>query len=66
MLFEAERRFCSCRLAHLSMHQSIVEEDEPVDREPSRVLKGQAPIAALADQTPLRLPQGVLGGEKAK
>lgn len=62
-LFETERRFCSwLQAAHLGMYQSIVEEDEPVHREPSRVLKGQAAIAALTDQTPLRLPQGVLRG----
>lgn len=55
-----------CKLAHLSMYQSIIEEDEPVHREPSRVLQGQGPIAALTDQTPLRLPQGVLQGGQHK
>lgn len=42
------------------MHQSIIEEDEPVYRESSSMLQGQPPIAAFTDKTPLWLSQGIL------
>lgn len=50
VLVEAEKRFRSWRqAAHLSVYQSIVKEDEPVDRESSSMLQWQAPIAAFTD-----------------
>lgn len=45
---------------YLCMHQSIVEEDEPVDGEPTSVQQGQRLVATLADQPAVRLPQRVL------
>lgn len=46
------------------MDQSVVEQDEPVDGEPPRVLQGQSFVAALADQPAVRLPQGVLTAQR--
>lgn len=40
----------------LCMNKGIIEEDEPVDREPPCILEGQALIATLTYQSPRRLP----------
>lgn len=54
-------RVCVCVcVAHLCVNQSVVEDDEPVDGEPSGVLQRQRFVAALADQPASGLPQRVL------
>lgn len=46
--------------ADLCMDQCVVEQDEPVDREPPRILQGKSFVAAFADQTTVWFPQGIL------
>ena len=47
--------------AHLCMDESIVEEHEPVHREPSGILQCECLVAALTHQPPRRFSQGILG-----
>lgn len=48
---------------YLCVHQGVVEEDEPVDGEPTSVQQAQRLVAALVDQPAVRLPQRVLTTE---
>ena len=51
--------------SYLCMNQSVVEQDEPVNREPPGVLEGQALVATLIHQPALGITEDILGAEQS-